>query len=288
MISSQPTGGITAAQQRMLEEVLGWGQERPALPPGLLGALQARLRASVRVPRSDPDAVSLHLGAILRADAAGGTPLHHDRDTVRGILLARAFARDVDARHSDPLDRLVARLADELAGERPGDPSSASAWLNAAGADTITHLRQELVGVLTDIRSLWPVLDQVHLQVQVRPALRVEVAPGPTVVTARPDLVLDSNRVDDRARSLVVVTRTGMPRPREDQRRARATALLSALATGRVPFRWVTLHLTDGRAEWEDLDHDILLDTAQHVGERVSQLLAQGRPPDRPTAEERR
>ena len=260
----------------MLEEVLGWGRPRPTVPPELLATLREQLEAAVVSGRPDPVPATLHLGAVLRGEDAPSCAWRHDRDTVRGILLGRAFARDVERGHTDPLATVVDEVAVELAGERPGDPASASAWLNGAGAPGRAELQREVVGVLSDVRTLWPVLDRDHLVVQVRPTLRVEVAPGPTVVTLRPDLVLDSPRTDGRARSLVVVTRTGMPRPREDRARVRATALMTALATGRVPFRWVVLHLTDGRAEVEELDGGVLADTARGVGERIAALTGGG------------
>ena len=269
-------GATTPAQERVLEEVLGWGRPRPAVPPELLMRLRAQLEAAVVGQRPDPVPATLHLAAVLRGGAARSRPWRHDRDTVRGILLGRVFARDVERGHTVPPDTVVAEVAAELAAERPGDPASASAWLNAAGAAGRGELQREVVGVLSDVRTLWPALDRDRLVVQVRPTLRVEVAPGPTVITFQPDLVLDSPRTDERARSLVIVTRTGMPRPREDRDRARATALMTALATRRVPFRWVVLHLTDGRAEVEELDAGVLSDTARWVGERVASLTGGG------------
>ena len=283
-----PVATATPAQERVLTEVLGWGQPRPLPPPALLETVRTQLAGTVVAQRPDPVACTLHLGAVLRGDRERAGVRNHDRDTVRGILLARAFARDVEGRHTAALDGLLDEVVEELASERPGDPASASAWVNAAGAAAVADLRQELVEVLEDVRELWPILDRDRLRVLVRPVLRVEVAPGPTVVTVRPDLVLDSTHPDERARSLVLVTRTGMPRPREDRQRARATAMLTALATGRVPFRWITLHLTDGRAETEDLDPDILVDTARSLGGRIARLHPGTDPGAAATAQEHR
>ena len=277
MSTARQPSTATPAQTRVREEVLAWGGPRPQVPPGLLAAARQELRAAVVEQHPEAGPRSLHLATALRGRGADGAPFDHDRATVRGILLARAFARDVERGHGDDLPALVAAVADELAGERPGDPASASAWLNAADHSALADLRRELVDVLVDVRELWPPLDRDHLDIAVRPSLRVEVAPGPVVVTVRPDLVLDSPRRDERARSLVVVARTGMPRPREDRDRVRATALVTALATDRVPFRWVTLHLTDGRAEVEDLEAQVLLDTARALGQRIAAVLGEGR-----------
>lgn len=264
----------TPAQSRFLEEVLGWGRPRPEVPTDLLAALHAELRAAVRGATSAPAATAPapsthHLAALLRDDGPDSAPWRHDRATVRGILLGRAFARDLERGHDRDPEVVVTEVIGELAGERPSDPTSASAWLNAVQRPIVADLQRELAAVLADVRTLWPGLDPARVTVGVRPTLRVEAGPGPQVVTVRPDVVLSSRRQDERARSLTIVTRTGMPRPRQDRARVRATALLTALATGRVPFRWVVLHLTDGRAEVEDLDVQVLMGTARWLGERI-------------------
>lgn len=275
-----PSPTSTPAQARFLEEVLGWGRPRPAVTPELLEELHAQLRAAVSAgrhasrPATSPTPSAHHLAALLRDDGPGTTPWRHDRSTVRGILLGRAFARDVERGQVRSPGAVVAEVTGELAGARPSDPASASAWLNAVQPSTLTELQHELVAVLADVRALWPSLDPARVTVQARPTLRVEAAPGPQVVTVRPDVVLSSRRRDERARSLTIVTRTGMPRPREDRARARATALVTALATSRVPFRWVVLHLTDGRAEVEDLDVEVLPTTARWLGERIGARVA--------------
>ncbi len=284
MTASRWSASPTPAQARFLEEVLGWGHARPEVPAGLLQELDAELRAAVRArwpqaerqPRSAPLPSSRHLLGLLRDDGPGTAHWHHDRSTVRGVLLGRSFARDVEQRHRATPAAVVAEVTAELAGERPFDPASASAWCNAAQPSVRTELHHELTAALADLRTLWPVLDPAHVAVEVRPTRRVEVAPGPQVVTVRPDVVLASHRQDERARSLTLVTRAGMPRPREDLTRVRATALLTALATGRVPFRWAVLHLTDGRAEVEDLDVAVLASTARWLGERIGAQMAEG------------
>lgn len=270
MTASGPLPTTTPAQARILEDVLAWGQARPAVPAGLLDGLAATLGQAAVAGTGPPSPTALRLESLLRDDPGRQQPWRHDRATVRGILLARSFARDVETGHQEELASLIAAVAREVAGARPGDPASASTWWNAASVAVQTDLREELAAVLSDVRTLWPPLRTPHVEVQVRPSLRTQVAAGPVVVTSRPDLVLDSPLRDDRARSLVVVTRTGMPRPREDRRRVRATALLTALATGRLPFRWVVLHLTDGRAEVEDLDPETLTEQAGWLGERIA------------------
>jgi hypothetical protein len=270
----------TVAQTRVVDEVLAWGQPRPTVPVGLVDALDRRIGAAVAAgldgsAGSHPGRRVFSVRALVAAGASDADgPLVHDRATVRGILLGQSFARDVERQHVGPTRAVVTTVADELAAERPADPSSASAWWNAAPPSLRFELLAEVDDVLADARMLWPPLPRAHLDIAVRPQLRVAIGGGPVLVSARPDLVLDSPRRDDRARALVVVTRTGMPRPPQDRALTRATVLVHTLATGRPPFRWVVLHLTDGRFEVEDLDPEVLVATAERVGSQVARSLA--------------
>lgn len=272
----------TAAQARVVDEVLAWGRPRPLVPAGLVEALMQRLDAAVAAgidvaAESRPGRRVLAVRALVAAGTMGRDgPLVHDRATVRGILLGQSFARDVERRHVGPPRAVVAAVADELAAERPADPASASAWWNAAGSALRAGLLDEIGDVLADVRTLWPPLPGDHLEVAVRPQVRVAVGGGSVLLSARPDLVLDSPRRDDHARAMVVVTRTGMPRPSQDRALTRATALVHTLSTGRPPFRWVVLHLTDGRLEVEELDPQVLLDTAASIGTHAARWLASG------------
>ncbi|MFO7779132.1 MAG: hypothetical protein R6V28_12325 [Nitriliruptoraceae bacterium] len=270
----------TAAQARVIDEVLAWGRPRPPVPVGLVAALEQRLDAAIAAGTDQAGGSPVARRVLgVRALVAAGTsgrqePLVHDRATLRGILLGRSFARDVEGGHVGSPERVVAAVADELAAERPADPASASAWWNAAASTVRAALLAEIGEVLADVRSLWPRLPGDHLDVVVRPQVRAAVDGGRVLLAARPDLVLDSPRRDGRARALVIVTRTGMPRPLQDRALARATALVHTLATGRPPFRWVVLHLTDGRLEVEELDAQVLVDSAERIGAQAARTLA--------------
>jgi len=274
----------TPAQDRLVDEVLAWGQERPAVPPGAVAELRAILDGAVleQTGRSaeaggDDDAgattgpAGTYSASTLASEEAGPSrsPWRHDRVTVRGLALKQAFARDVEDGHTDPPGEVAAAALASLARERPGDPASASHWLNAQGREVRSSIRDEVAAVIADLRSLWPPLPRGQLDLAIAPRLRIPVADGRIVLTARPDLVIDSRHRDDRARALVLVTRAGMPRPVADRALARTHALFVALWSGRMPFRWGSLHLTDGRIEVEDLDVEVLRATARAVGARV-------------------
>jgi len=274
----------TPAQQRLVDEVLAWGQERPRVPAEVTAQLRAILEGAAAgvVGRSaeaggayDRGAerrpvATYSAGALASEDAgAARSGWRHDRETIRGLALKGAFARDVEGGQADPPGEVAAAALAALARERPGDPASASHWLNAQGREVRLSLREEISSVLSDLRSLWPPLPRAQLELMVAPRVKIPVAEGRIVLTGRPDLIVDSRHRDDRARALVLVTRAGMPRPVADRALARVHALFVALWSGRVPFRWGSLHLTDGRIEVEDLDLEVLRATALTVGERI-------------------
>ena len=284
----------TPAQARVVDEVLGWGRPRPVAPTGLVDELRGRFDRAFRAAQgttaggSAADGPSVRRTVPVRALIGDPRPgdagaFSHDRDTLRGVLLTRSFARDVElGQAGEPAD-VVAAVAGEVAAERPADPGSASVWWNAAPRAARDDILAEVVGVLADLRLLWPPLGEGHLAVAVRRQLRTPAVDRDLVLTARPDLVLDSPRRDDRARALVVVTRSGMPRPAEDRALIRATALVHTLADGRPPFRWAVLHLTDGRFESEDLDPEVLTATAAELGRRAAWYRSEARPEGRTT-----
>ncbi|MFP4233469.1 MAG: hypothetical protein ACLFUG_00905 [Nitriliruptoraceae bacterium] len=266
------------AQRRVRDEVLGWGGTRPVVPSGLVVDLARTLARAVAggLPATAPGGQArqrVTASALARLPGSG-PPGAQDAATVRGRLLAAVVADDLAAGHAEPVASLVARAVTELASGRHGDPGSASHWWNGAEAATRAAIRAEVAAVAAQLRTVWPPLDPAEVQVTVRPRLAATVTGRPVVLQARPLVVLDSPRRDERARSIVLVARTGMPRPREDRLLARVTALIATLAAQRPPFRWGVLHVTEGRFEVEDLDPEVLLATAATAGARVGTVLA--------------
>jgi hypothetical protein len=204
-------------------------------------------------------------------------PREHDAATVRGLLLAASVAEDLAGAHEGAVAEVVDRAVDELASARPGDPRSASRWWNAAPSARRDAIRDEVATICADLRALWPPLDPTEVRVAVRPRRTAVVPDRPVVLQARPLVVLDSPRRDGRARSVVLVARTGMPRPREDRLLARVTAVIETLHAEQPPFRWGVLHVTDGRLEMEDLDVEVLLAAAATAGARVGTVLEHAR-----------
>lgn len=270
-------GQLTAAQRRLRDEVLGWGGERPLVPSGLAGDLADAVAGAVAAGRSSATPVGDARRVVSAATLArppGTPPLQgHDARTVRGLLLTEVVADDLAGGHRGELAAVVDRAVAQLASARPGDPASPSSWWNAASPGQRAAIRDEVGAIGAQLRTMWPPLDADQVRIAVRPRLRAPVPGQPVDLTARPLVVVDSRRRDARARAVVLVARTGMPRPREDRLLARITALIATLAAGRPPFRWGVLHVTDGRVEVEDLDADLLLAAAATAGSRVGTVL---------------
>lgn len=201
-------------------------------------------------------------------------PFVHDRANVRGALANRILAADVARGHDLPAARLVDDVWREVASSDPGDPGSRAAWLNRVPSGEAADLRDELSGLLATFREVWPPLPPTVVEPLAR--RRHEVVPGGGVVRLRavPDLLLTSRRDDGRARTVVVDFRSGLPRGGLDRTRLRFQALLVALVRRRPPFRWVTFHVSEGRAEVEDLDTAPLRQAVDEVLATVRQLLA--------------
>jgi hypothetical protein len=286
-------GGV-AARDRVRHDLLGWGQPRPVVASDEVAKLRAALEEALAALGDDLDAAATSTGRRqlvvtksrldrLSCDgwALDPAPFVHTRANVRGILAHKALERTIDASAGrgtgdagaeapDPVV-VVARAWRELAASKPGDPRSVSAWLNACPRDDAEELRAEVAAILTTFGEVWPQLpgDLVRLRTEKR--LDVELARGRVRLQGTLDLLVDSHRRDDRARSLVVDFKTGMPRSAHDRAEVRFYALLTALATGRLPFRWATFYVTEGRPEVEDLHGPTMDATVRRVVAAVQQ-----------------
>lgn len=274
----------TPAQERFAAEVLAWGAPRPPAGEDLVAGLRTRLEQTLerRRPGIDELADRQRDGRVvvgrttLERTVCDGwqlepEPYRHTRDNVRAHLAVAAVVRDWERQRRTPPRSVVAEVWQEEASRRPGDPSSRSAWLNACDdPDGLSDEVAELVGVT---RQVWPVLPTDRVELRLQRPLAVTLAGGRVVLRGTPHVVVDSPVRDDRARALVVDLRTGMPRPASDRRAVRFDALLVALTDGRAPFRWASFHVTDGRAEHEDLAAGPLHAVADEVMAAVDQLL---------------
>ncbi|MEX1164594.1 MAG: PD-(D/E)XK nuclease family protein [Nitriliruptor sp.] len=278
--------GGAAARGRLRTDLFGWQQDRPLVAADRVPQLRAQLESALAELGDDLDAAATATGrrqllvTKTRLDrlacdgwALDPAPFEHTRANVRGTLAHKVFERELERREGDGPPTVVAVAAAwrELAAWKPGDPRSVSAWLNACPRDEADHLRTEVALLLDTFREVWPDLPSAAVELRTERRLDVTVAGGRVRLQGTLDLLVDSRRRDDRARALVVDFKTGMPRSDHDRAEVRFYALLTALATGRLPFRWATFYVTEGRPEVEDL-HDATLDaTVRRVVDAVRQ-----------------
>ena len=271
----------TAAQARLVDEVLGWGVPRPEVAPDLTERLLARMT----------DAVAAWLAA---RDAAGGTPTlmvtktrlsrlacdglqrdpvpyAHTWANARGTLAHAAIEQDVEGARGDAPDAVAAAAWHRLASDRAGDPSSLAAWLNALPPADRDRLSGEVAALLAAFREVWPDLVVPGLRVIAEGRVRTALGGRAVRLQGVPDLVVTSAVRDGRARTLVVDLKTGMPRGQQERDELRFYALLLALRDGVPPFRWATLHVTEGRVEAEDLSEAVLVTAADRVADAIRQ-----------------
>jgi hypothetical protein len=284
-VTARVGDGGAAARQRLRTDLFAWRQERPVVAEGRVAQLRDQLERALLELGDDLDAAARSTGrhqlvvTKTRLDrlacdgwALDPAPFEHGRANVRGTLAHKAIERDLDRRGDAPSAAdVVAAAWRELAAWKPGDPRSISAWLNRCPRPDADELRLEVTRLLETFREVWPDLPPTAVDVRTEKRLDVTLADGRVRLQGTLDLLVDSRRRDDRARSLVVDFKTGMPRSDHDRAEVRFYALLTALATGRMPFRWATFYVTEARPEAEDLHHATLEATIRRTVDAVRQ-----------------
>jgi hypothetical protein len=172
-----------------------------------------------------------------------------------------------------PVETVVERAWHRLATQRPSDPASIGAWLNARDGGERATLLEEAAVLLAGFREVWPELRGAPLRVRTEQRIVVMLGGRAVQLQGVPDLLVDSPVEDGRARRLIVDLKTGMPRGQRDRDELRFYALLATLAGGSPPFRWATLYVTEGRLEHEDLSEAVLATAADRVADAVHQAV---------------
>jgi hypothetical protein len=279
------------ARERLAERLLGWGQPRPAVDHGQVAQLRALLEDGLaELGDGLAEVAAAARGRRLLVTKSGldrlacdgwqldPKPYEHQLANVRGTLTHRAIEQDWEERRGAEPAEVVARVWHAEATRKPGDPRSLSRWLNDRSAEEAAELRGEVADLLAGFREVWPPLPSGAVVVRVERPIEVPLAEGRVVLRGVPDLVLDSPRRDGHARSLVVDLKTGRPRSEHDRHELRFYALLVALADLRLPFRWATFYVTEGRPEPEDLRLATLEATIRRILDGVRQLVRVAEP----------
>ncbi|MEX2562590.1 MAG: PD-(D/E)XK nuclease family protein [Nitriliruptoraceae bacterium] len=274
----------TPARQRLLAELLGWGGDRPVDDGSAAIALKRQLDDGIAALGDSVTevAASARHGRLLvtksRLDrlscdglAIDAEPFTFTWASVRGILTHAVVEHDWLTDRSATSDEVAAAVWHAESSRAPGDPSSLSAWMNALPRNEADDMRGQLAGLLESFREVWPPLDDNVVNVHMERAYDVPIASRTVAMFGRPDLVMTSPRNDHRARTLIVDLKTGRPRPEHDRAEVRFYALLIALATGRLPFRWATYYVQEGRYDVEDLRVETLEATTRRVIDGVKQ-----------------
>ena len=275
----------TPAQQRVLEDVLAWGVERPTPAQGLAERLLARLTGAVgdwidlraRRPELAARPLLITKTRLSRLVCDGlqqdPEPYVHSWANVRGTLVHAAIEADVDGARGASTADVVAGAWLRLASDRPGDPASIGSWLNARDADERRVMLSESAELLEGFREVWPDLSGAPLRVRTEQRLVVMLGGRAVRLQGVPDLIVDSPVDDGRARRLILDLKTGMPRGQRDRDELRFYALMATLAGDIVPFRWATLYVTEGRIEHEDLAEPVLSTAADRVADALLQAV---------------
>jgi hypothetical protein len=273
----------TAAQERMVDELLAWGAPRPVTPAGLVDALMARLSGAVAewselrartVPGTErPLLVTKSRLTRITCDGLQREPVpyQHAWANARGTLTHAAIELDVDGLRSTSSTEVAARAWQRLATDRVGDPASLAAWLNGRDEAERSLLVAESAALLDGFREVWPVLDTSAVRVHTERRLVADLGGRAIRLQGVPDLLVTSPRRDGHARTLLIDLKTGMPRGQQDRDELRFYALLATLRDGSPPFRWATLYVTEGRVEHEDLSEAVLAVAAERVADAIRQ-----------------
>jgi PD-(D/E)XK nuclease superfamily len=264
---------LTPVQDRTRREVMGGGEDRPifarTLAEDLRQDLERRLAPAVErlAPGRDlwlskAKLTNLHArceGLFLAGELDEGVFTYGPHLAVGNVVHKAVeigvYARDLD--DAELAERAVARLRD-------GDDAFAS-YLGLLDQVETAELIGEAVRQVSWFRTTFPPLERSWNPVVEWP-LRVPVAEGRIVLSARPDLVLGSidRQEPMRARRLVMELKGGQERPEQDDD-VRFYALVMTLCHGVPPFRVVNVNLQAGSCRVQPVSEDLLGSAVRRV-----------------------
>lgn len=267
---------VTPAQQRLVDELLGWSAPRPAADPDLPERLRAALEAGIE-PALDgiPDGEQLWVSkSWLDRLACDGwfldgldEPFEWSTAAARGTLAHRAIELDWRSERRFAPDDLVGRAWEALA----SDGGTLADFCNGLDGLTRAQLQHDAEQLLTEFRDTWPLLpSRTHARLEQR--IRVRLGDGKVVLSGAPDLTIGGIR-DQACRVLLVDLKTGRRKPVVERQELRFYALLRTLKYGQAPFRWAAYYVAEGAWDAEDLDETLLDLAVKRVVDGVHQAV---------------
>lgn len=262
----------TPAQQRVMDDLLQWHQERPVVAAGFADELEHELEAAIAVPAADiPAGQTLWLSkSALDALVCDGRWLDRKASTfkvaprmVAGSLAHRAIELDLGSQREVLPRDVVQHAWDDLATRNDGYAAFMQDSDRLAGSAMRHQSEQELV----EFRDTFPLLPPA-VAVRSEARMRVTLAGGRVVLNGIPDLVLGDVR-DDRARMLLIDLKTGQRYVERERQDLRFYALLSTLKYRQPPFRWATFYLAEGAWDAEDFSEAALRGVVRRLADGV-------------------
>jgi hypothetical protein len=266
---------LTPRQVRVLDELLAIGAERPVSPPELVDELRSRLGDAVKPALERWTERSLYLtkGQYLTALRCEGQ-LQADAASPRTGMSSAAVAgtvahRAVQLSYTHPLRPVTEYVRQAVIGARSSDQALDEWWSKLPAAeqsDLIVQITSKVTNFLDDFPPLDPIWNPRFEEPMVAKV-------GKLTLSSRADLVIGRPRGDLRQTMLLIDLKTGSLREEHEQE-AQFYALVAALRHEVAPWRSVVYSLASGEYTEPDITPEILIDTADRVGEAVRNLVA--------------
>jgi hypothetical protein len=285
---------LTPTQQRVWDDLLDPGGNRPTVDPGLARRLRQALETEASdslervgapgsaggpswIPGRDPAVivVSKHLlGQVHQCErqllASERVGFEWNATIVQGMLAHKAIELKcgfiAGAGGPVPPAALV-----QLAGQRLiDDEHGPAAWLRSAPPAELAEAYAGATDGVTKFEDTFPPID-ARWRPRVESRLKVQLAGGRVELSGKVDLVLGQASGHE-ARTLIIDLKTGRPalgHPAD----LRWYALLETLRVGVSPYRLASFYLDSGDWRHEDVDEDLLWSTVRRVTDGIARLL---------------
>jgi hypothetical protein len=271
---------LTPTQERVVDELMAWGQPRPEFARGLSRQLREHLEEELapmasRIGRErDPTAV-LFVGKRALSEVHH-CQRHHMASHEAGFTWTAATAKGVVAHKALELavhlpgETAPGRLVDDAVARLQEDDRGPAAFLAAASLVELAELRASASDVVAKFQDGFPPL-RTAWRPRLESALVAEFGAARIVVRGKVDLAI-GRAEGSTARVLIIDLKTGRPAPGHADD-LRLYALLETLRVGVPPFRLASYYLDSGTWHDEDVTTDVLDAAARRLIDGIRQLV---------------